>query len=291
MSLRDQPYLPLYVQDYLTDEKLNMCSLATQGVYIKLLCVLHKSDPYGTILLKQKEKQNKNFANSFAYDVACKFAKILPISAEEIYNALLELIEEGCLTSENDMIYQKRMVADNALSLVRSACGKKGGKKTGEKLQNFAQAKSEANTEDEYEDVLKGVQGENDADKNNIYITPKLFDTFWELYPKKIDKGKTLSKWNQLCQRKEKRPVWKEIKKAVLQQMKSERWQDKTFIPHPTTWLNQSRWLDDPKEMVVFKQTINSNKPKFIMHPDLGRFDLCEDNKYRHCKSGEIYIE
>jgi len=57
MALRDQPYLPLYVQDYLTDEKLNECSPATQGVYIKLLCVLHKMEEYGTILLKQKRKQ------------------------------------------------------------------------------------------------------------------------------------------------------------------------------------------------------------------------------------------
>ena len=35
MALRNQPYIPLYVQDFLTDEKLNQCSPASQGIYIK----------------------------------------------------------------------------------------------------------------------------------------------------------------------------------------------------------------------------------------------------------------
>ena len=58
MALRDQPYLPLYVQDYLTDEKLNNCSASSQGIYIKIMCLFHKCDPYGGILLKQNDKQN-----------------------------------------------------------------------------------------------------------------------------------------------------------------------------------------------------------------------------------------
>jgi len=47
MALRDQPYLPLYVQDFLTDEKLMECSAETTGVYIRLLCILHKQKEYG----------------------------------------------------------------------------------------------------------------------------------------------------------------------------------------------------------------------------------------------------
>ena len=58
MSLRNQPYFPLYVQDFLTDEKLNCCSASSQGVYIKIMCLLHKSEVYGELMLKQKDKQN-----------------------------------------------------------------------------------------------------------------------------------------------------------------------------------------------------------------------------------------
>lgn len=84
-------------------------------------------------------------------------------------------------------------------------------------------------------------------------ITPKQFDSFWQIYPKKIDKGKALSTWNKICTRKNiEPPTFEEIKIAIEQQIKTDRWKDKTYIPHPTTWLNQQRWLDDPVEMKSF---------------------------------------
>ena len=46
MSLRNQPYIPLYVQDFMTDERLNECSAAANGVYIRLMCLMHKSEEY-----------------------------------------------------------------------------------------------------------------------------------------------------------------------------------------------------------------------------------------------------
>jgi hypothetical protein len=162
MALRDQPYLPLYVQDYLTDEKLNMCSAATQGIYIKMMCVFHKSEKYGGILLKQKDKQNikqndkQNLSTCFLF--ANKFAKLLPFTLHEIENAIFELLEENVIQIDGDFIFQKRMVNDNKLSEIRSLAGKKGGQKSQSKPKknkdfatDFAKAKSEANTEYEYE--------------------------------------------------------------------------------------------------------------------------------------------
>ena len=43
MALRDQPYIPLYVQDFMTDEKLSECSAESTGVYIRVMCIMHKS--------------------------------------------------------------------------------------------------------------------------------------------------------------------------------------------------------------------------------------------------------
>jgi len=123
MALRDQPYFPLYVQDFLTDEKLNMCSASTQGVYIKLLCIFHKSENYGGFLFKQKHKQKESMSLNFAY----AFAKLLPFDSETIQKAIDELLEENVLTFENDFLYQKRMVKDFQTSLKRSEAGKSGG--------------------------------------------------------------------------------------------------------------------------------------------------------------------
>ena len=114
MALRNQPYIPLYVQDYLTDEKLNECCASSQGIYIKILCLMHKSEPYGTVLLKQKDKQASKLINNFAY----KLAKHLLFTQDEIEKALIELLQENVLQIEGDTLSQKRMIKDNNISLL-----------------------------------------------------------------------------------------------------------------------------------------------------------------------------
>lgn len=152
MALRDQPYLPLYVQDFLTDEKLAECSAQSTGVYIRLMCLMHKSSQYGCILLKQKDKQNENTVQNFAV----KLARQMPYTVDVIAAALEELLEEEVIQIDGDSLSQKRMVKDANLSDTRSAAGKKG-KKHVQKSEpadfagDFAEAKSQANAENEIE--------------------------------------------------------------------------------------------------------------------------------------------
>lgn len=153
MALRDLPYLPLYIQDYLTDEKLNLCSAATQGVYIKIMCVLHKSETYGGILLKQKDKQKSSSIENFAL----KFAKLLPFDYTTIYSALTELLDEKVMRADGDFIYQKRMVKDGRISEERSKAAKKGGGnpnllKQKPKQSSKQKSEYENDNEDENED-------------------------------------------------------------------------------------------------------------------------------------------
>jgi uncharacterized phage protein (TIGR02220 family) len=155
MALRNQPYLPLYVQDFLTDEKLIECSAESTGVYIRLLCLMHKSDEYGTILLKQKYKQTESTCLNFAYMIA----KQMPYSEDVVKRSLEELLQEGVLLLDDNKLIQKRMVKDNELSLVRSKAGSTGGKVAQAKVKANIQANIQANTE--YE-----IVNENDNDIN-----------------------------------------------------------------------------------------------------------------------------
>lgn len=160
MALRDQPYIPLYVQDFLCDEQLRECSAESVGVYIMLMCVMHKSKHYGQILLKQNAWQNEKFANDFAIaksmaksefchkqisDFAIKIAKHLPFDVDTIVRALEELIAKEVLTMEENCLYQKRMVKDNELSETRAAAGKAGADAKWGK--DFAKAKAMAKKE------------------------------------------------------------------------------------------------------------------------------------------------
>lgn len=142
MALRNQPYLPLYVDDFTSDEKLLECSAATHGVYIRLICLMHKSDPYGKVLLKQKYKQTDKQINNFALQVAKGF----PFDVACVLAALTELVEEKVIEIDGDFLVQKRMVKDALISDKRANSGKKGGSTTQSKSKNFAKAKDEANT-------------------------------------------------------------------------------------------------------------------------------------------------
>jgi uncharacterized protein YdaU (DUF1376 family) len=137
MALRNKPYLPLYVQDYMTDEKLAQCSALAHGVYIQLMCVMHKSEHYGKILLKQKDKQKEQQVENFA----TKVAKQMPFNIGVIIDGLTELLDEKVLVIDGDFLIQKRMVKDNEISEKRSESGGKGGKETAKK---FPKAKSKA---------------------------------------------------------------------------------------------------------------------------------------------------
>lgn len=161
MALRDQPYFPLYVQDYLTDEKLNMCSASTQGIYIKMLCVLHKQGSYGSILFenlfKQNPKQNFSVYQKFAF----VFAKQISFSFEEITDAIEELIHYGVIkiTENENELFQPRMKKDGQTSIKRSISAKNGGGNPKLKVKKEAKIlfkqKDKQNTEyvNEYEYV------------------------------------------------------------------------------------------------------------------------------------------
>lgn len=260
MARRDQPYIPLYVADFLTDEKLRECSAESIGVYIMLMCVLHKQEEYGVILLKQKYKQTDKQVENFA----CQLVKHLPFTIAEIERALTELIEEDVLQLDGDRLSQKRMVKDALLSEKRASAGKKGGSisqsKKGNFADDFAKAKIQANSEIEIENVNviendikdkkdniknSGItgQGQCDAKAEKQKRQAEQFEKFWERYPRKVAKKNAEKAWNKIKLTDE---LFESIMQALDRQRRSDQWtkDNGQFIPHPATWLNQERWND-----------------------------------------------
>lgn len=115
---------------------------------------------------------------------------------------------------------------------------------------------------------------------SNFAIVPNLFETFWKLYPRtKGSKGKALTAWNKICKKSPKeRPTWKIIKIAIKEQKESDQWKDSKYIPHPSTWLNQSRWIDDPDDLKGYNPKTEGKKD---MKTEYGKnFFLAEDGEY-----------
>ena len=129
MALRGQPYLPLYVQDFMTDEKLIECSAESVGVYIRLMCVLHKSEEYGTLTLNSRNEKT----GEICYDFARKLLRYLPYDVETINRGLRELIDNDVIQINGNTLSQKRMVRDGEISAARATAGLAGGKSKAER--------------------------------------------------------------------------------------------------------------------------------------------------------------
>lgn len=263
MALRDQPYLPLYVLDFLVDEKLAYCSAESTGVYIRLMCILHKMPEYGVVTLKEREKKSddtiRNFADQLSY--------LMPYQVDVIDRSLRELVSEGVLTLEGERLYQKRMVKDGEISAKRSDAGKRGADSTNSRFAaaNLSangsantsasspanvSANHPANSENEIEYEIEN-ESEIDIDDDRVSVSvPKKslqeerFDEFWKAYPRKSNKGGARKAWKKLSPDKE---LFAKIMAALEIAKKCEQWtKDRgQFIPYPATWLNQERWDDD----------------------------------------------
>lgn len=126
MARRNSPYLPLYVDAFISDERLAECSARAHGVYIRIMCLMHKSASYGKIPLSEKECEDLSDNDSVIARFTEKLSRHLPFSPDEIERGLRELLENGVLNITDNVLCQKRMIRDASLSERRSNAGQKG---------------------------------------------------------------------------------------------------------------------------------------------------------------------
>jgi len=98
--------------------------------------------------------------------------------------------------------------------------------------------------------IIRGVSDDqpSNTDINQIVNSKKcitdnpLFDTFWNAYPRKTNKGFA----KQVFQRMSvDQALLDKMILAIGQQKKTDQWKNPQYIPHPSTWLNGERWEDE----------------------------------------------
>lgn len=81
--------------------------------------------------------------------------------------------------------------------------------------------------------------------KDQEHIAPKnesAFPLFWEVYPRKAGKRAAETAWDNAL----KRGVSPALILFGAERFRDDPNRDPAYTPHPATWLNQDRWLDDP---------------------------------------------
>ena len=91
----------------------------------------------------------------------------------------------------------------------------------------------------------KNLLKKNPPLKEKILPLDEGFQRFWSAYPRKVSKSCCEKAWQRInpC------PALTEIILSAVEAHKgTKQWQDKQYIPHPSTWLNQKRWEDELEE-------------------------------------------
>ena len=67
------------------------------------------------------------------------------------------------------------------------------------------------------------------------------FQRFWKAYPKRVAKGQAVRTWGKVG--------GDEHVEAILKDLRTRVWPaERQYIPHPSSYLSQWRWLDELEE-------------------------------------------
>jgi len=70
-----------------------------------------------------------------------------------------------------------------------------------------------------------------------VHLEHPTFAAFWEAYPRKVGKGAARKAYAAAIRRG--------TPEQLLAAVKAQCMAGDQYTPHPTTWLNQDRWLDE----------------------------------------------
>lgn len=113
------------------------------------------------------------------------------------------------------------------------------------------QINSRVNPDDSTEVKLREVKRREVKDVHPTPDATLLFEEFWKAYPKRVNRKEALYRW-----KKAKLPPIEIILKKISEQKNTDEWQkdDGKYIPHPSTWINKERWLDEIDVGIIKKE-------------------------------------
>jgi hypothetical protein len=110
------PWIKWFPGDWLGDEKLQLCSLAAQGLWKNCICLMHRATPYGHLLVNGRPP------------TAATLAAITRSKPTVIKHLLEELVSHGVASQTPEgVLYSRRMIRDRERSERNAANGANGG--------------------------------------------------------------------------------------------------------------------------------------------------------------------
>ena len=243
------PSFQFYPADWRANAKLRSCGAAARGAWIDIMCVLHESDEYGVVrwpLVRLAKAADVRLA--YAQELAsngvlrggdaCTEPYIFtPFHAGQYGEPRVLVQPDG-----KSLWYSPRMVRDHWMRSRRGINtrfsaenpspkwtptqrqGDGAGDGAGDGLTSSSSASAIAVAKATAH--LKSPTGD--------------FEAFWQICPRKVGKGAARKAYAKALAQVE--PG--ELLNAMRRYAATRRGEDEAFTVHPSTWLNQERWLD-----------------------------------------------
>lgn len=113
------PWMKFHPQDWRADERLRMCSLSARGLWLEMICIMHRAEKYGFLLIAGKAPTDTQLAFQVGTTPEQVSQLLAELRAAEVYSA-----------TSSGVIYSRRMVRDEKKSRINAKNGKKGGETT-----------------------------------------------------------------------------------------------------------------------------------------------------------------
>lgn len=172
------PWDKWYWNDWENDPALKLCSLAAQGLWMRMLCICAKADPKGYLLVAGQPLPPSDLGTLVGKPEA------------EVEMLLSELASKGVFSLDRkSRIYSRRMVRDVQKARIATQNGKKGGNPSLGKYNGISASdnpplkppdnthKPDARSQEEEKTVIRPKPA------NRRISYPPEFEAFWSAYP------------------------------------------------------------------------------------------------------------
>ena len=211
------PAFQFYPKDWLTDPDVVCMSMAQKGAYITLICYCWRED---------KLPNNEDYIRKLLGNIP---------KWKTLWNGIKHKFE-----IQGDYLLHPRLekekIKQEEYRNKKSIAGKKGMEKRWNKPKIIDNT---VNNSLITKNNSSSSTSSSIAHSSDIYTSS--FNEFWEIYPRKVGKKKALQEWHKINHDD---GLLTRILESLEKQKKSKQWDNKQFIPHPATWLNQERWDD-----------------------------------------------
>lgn len=246
------PHARFYWKDWRTDVALSRCSLAAQGLWMRMLCIAAEADRVGYVEISGHPLSPGDISHEVREPI-----KI-------VRTMIAELEKAGVFSRDRDgTIFCRRMVKAERRRLHGVHFGKIGA--LASKLAHEKRQEKIANSENGQSldlpivfhppsggsvkvPVVQVVVGRNLVSQNNevteeTSTIEEWFEQFYSAYPRKVGRRQAARAFIQALKRNN-HP--REIVEGARRYAEERKGEEPRYTKHPATWLNGDCWADEP---------------------------------------------